>query len=99
MDKQDKPDVVFRGFPLDIEYFVEDYEYCYRVTVAFPTKCRDTGNPIKLYLYYSYGRPQYTKLEAIRTALIESMTHEIDECLYVDGDRVFDPHVPEKLHT
>jgi hypothetical protein len=92
-------DIELKGFPLNIEYFVEEYEYCYRITVAFPTQDRDEDKPIKLYLYYSYGRPQYTKLEAIRTALIESMTHEIDECLYVEGERVFDPHDPNKLHS
>lgn len=91
-------EVELRNFPVPIEYWVEEYPYCNKVTIAVKTKDRDTGGEMKLYLYFSYDRERYPKVEAIRTALIEAMTHEIDECLYVDGDRIFDPHVPEKLH-
>jgi hypothetical protein len=90
--------IELKGFPVPLEYFVEEFEYCYRIQVAFPTTDRDNGNPIKLYLYYSYGKDYYSRVEAIRTALIESLTHEVDECLYLNGDRIFDPHIPEKLH-
>jgi hypothetical protein len=90
--------IELKGFPISLEYFIEEFDYCYRVQVAFPTQCRDDGHPIKLYLYYSYGKDQYSKVEAVRTALIESLTHEIDECFLVDGERVFDPHNPDKLH-
>jgi hypothetical protein len=91
--------IELKGFPIPLEYFVEEFEYCYRIQIAFPTADRDNGKPIKLFLYYSYGRPQYSKVEAIRTALVEAMTHEIDECLYLNGNRLFDPHDPEKLHV
>jgi hypothetical protein len=90
--------VELKGFPIPLEYFVEEFDYCYRIQVWFTTTCRDTSKPIKLFLYYSYSKDQYSEVDAIRTALVESMTHEIDECLYVGGDRVFDPHDPEKLH-
>lgn len=90
--------IELKGFPIPLQYFVEEFDYCYRIQIAFPCNDRENGDPIKLFLYYSYGKDQYSKLEAIRTALIESMTHEIDECLYVNDDRVFDPHNPNKLH-
>lgn len=90
--------VELKGFPLNIKYLVEEYDYCYRVQVWFPTSCRDTSKPIELFLYYSYSKDRYSELEAVRTALIESMTHEIDECLLLNGERVFDPHDPQKLH-
>jgi hypothetical protein len=72
----EKRSVELKSFPLNLRYWVEEYEYSYRITVVM----------------------SYTEVEAVRTALIEAMTHEINECLYVDGDRIFDPHVPEKLH-
>ena len=90
--------IELKGFPIPLKYFVEEFDYSYKITIDFQTADRDNGKPIHLFLYYSYGKDQYTRLEAIRTALIESMTHEIDECLYVDNDRIFDPHDPEKLH-
>lgn len=90
--------VELRNFPIPLEYWVEEYDYSYRITVVMPCNDRDNGDPIKLFLYFSYGKDYYTEAEAIRTALVETMTHEIDECLHVNGDRVFDPHDPEKLH-
>lgn len=93
------PAIELRNFPLGIKYFVEEYDYCYRIQVSFLCADRDDGKPVELFLYYSYGKDQYSKVEAIRTALIESLTHEIDECLFVEGERVFDPHDPEKLHV
>lgn len=90
--------VELKSFPIPLEYFIEEYDYCYRIQVAFPCTDREDGKPIKLFLYYSYDKEQYSRLEAIRTALIESLTHEIDECLFVNGQRIFDPHDPEKLH-
>ena len=90
--------VELKGFPIPIRFFVEEFETVYRVTVDFKTQCRDGNGLIQLFLYYSYSKDQYSEAEAIRMALVESMTHEIDECLYLDGDRIFDPHIPEKLH-
>ena len=88
----DNAKIELRNFPLDIEYFIEEYDYVYRITVAFPCTDRDNGKPIKLFLYYSYLKELYSKPEAIRLALNESLAHEIDECLYMDGKRIFDPH-------
>lgn len=90
--------IELKGFPIPLQYFVEEFDYCYRIQISFPTADRDNGKPIKLFLYYSYSKDQYTKIEAIRTALIESLTHEVDECLYTEGNRVFDPHDINKLH-
>jgi hypothetical protein len=90
--------VELRGFPIPVRYFLEEFETVYRITIDFRTQCRDGKGAIQLFQYYSYSKDYYTEVEAIRTALIDSMTHEIDECLYLDGDRVFDPHIPEKLH-
>ncbi len=35
----------------------------------------------------------------VRAAIHELAAHEIDECLQVDGRRVFDPHVPESFRA
>lgn len=92
------PNVKLKDFPIPLEYWVEEYDYSYRITVAMPCTDRDKGDPIKLFLYFTYDKDYYTEVEAVREALAETMLHEIDECLYVDGDRVFDPHDPNKLH-
>lgn len=91
-------EIKLKDFPIPLEYWVEEYDYSYRITVAMPCKDRDEGDPIKLFLYFTYDKDYYTEVEAVREALAETMLHEIDECLYVDGDRVFDPHDPNKLH-
>jgi hypothetical protein len=90
--------IELKNFPIPLEYFVEEFDYCYRIQVAFPTADRENQKPIKLYLYYSYDKEQYSYLEAVRTALIESLTHEVDECLLVNEERIFDPHDPQRLH-
>jgi hypothetical protein len=90
--------IQLKGFPIPLEYFVEEFETVYRIQIVFPTQDRDNGRPMQLFQYYSYHKDQYSELEAIRTALIESVTHEIDECLFLNNERGFDPHNPEKLH-
>lgn len=84
--------IEFKGFPIDVDFFVEEFDYSYKIQVSFPTKDRDEGKPMRLFLYFSYLKENYTQAEALRTALIESMTHEIEECLYENGKRIFDPH-------
>lgn len=88
--------IEFKGFPVDLKFFVEEFDYVYQIQVWFTTRDRDHGNPMELFLYFSYLKENYTKAQAVRTALIEAMTHEVDECLYVNGDRVFDPHDAQK---
>jgi hypothetical protein len=90
-------EIEFRGFPIDMKFLVEEYDYTYRVQVWFTTSDRDYGKPMELFLYFSYLKENYSKAQAIRTALVEAMTHEIEECLYANGDRIFDPHDPQKL--
>ena len=89
--------VELKGFPIPIEYFIEEYDYIYRIQVSFPSKDRNSGNDMKLFfLNYSFSKDDYSKAEALRTALIASLSHEVDECLYQDNDRIFDPHDPNK---
>lgn len=90
--------IEFKGFPVDIKFSVEEFDYIYQVQVWFTTKDRDLDKPMELFLYFSYLKENFTKAEAIRTALVEAMTHEIDECLYVNQQRVFDPHDPDRAH-
>lgn len=89
--------VELRGFPLPIDYFIEEYDYIYRIQISFSTKDRTSGKDMKLFfLNYSFDKDNYSKAEALRAALIASLSHEVDECLYQDGDRIFDPHDPNK---
>ncbi len=39
------------------------------------------------------------KKQLIRRYLLEAITHEIDECLLIDGERCFDPHKPKIQNT
>ena len=91
--------IELRGFPADLKFFIEEFDYVYHIQVSMATHDRDKGDPIELFLYFSYLKENYSRVEAIRTALIEAMTHEIDECLYVNNQRIFDPHDPEKVHV
>lgn len=77
---------------MKLEYFVDEYDYVYDITVAFNTLDRDTGGPMKLFIYYHFFKDDYSKIEALRVALKNAVSHEIDECLYQDNIRVFDPH-------
>lgn len=47
-----------------------------------------------LYRWKGNGKGQTKKqlAKAVRTVLIDHFTHEIDEGLWIDGERVFDPH-------
>lgn len=85
--------IELRNFPMDLKFFVEEFEYVYRVQVWFPTLDRDNNSSMDLFIYFSYPKDTYSKAEAIRAALIEAISHEIDECFYVNNKRLFDPHL------
>lgn len=54
---------------------------------------RETGAPLRItFIDPLRGETPRERLNAIREMLIAIATHEIDECLMVRGERVFDPH-------
>jgi len=63
-----------------------------RVQIHTEIISRDTGKPMALYFSNDFpvGRPDAA---CIRELLIEAVRHEIEECIFVDGVRVWDPHV------
>lgn len=60
-----------------------------RVEVSVPH--RDTGTPISVSMQ-RHMLADMGEANAVRTLLAELLLHELDECIYVRGERVFDPH-------
>lgn len=54
---------------------------------------RDTGRPTVVEHYYRH--PTLDPATALRAALLQFVTHEVDESILVDGVRPFDPHTFE----
>lgn len=67
------------------------------VSVAASIACRDTGLPgyVSRTEHLSYvvaGNPRNLKAQ-IRATIAEVILHELDECLYIDGERLCaEPH-------
>jgi len=60
---------------------------------------RDTGIPIRLEATYPLYEPlgentPATRAHALRSALMDWFSHEVDEMIRVDGKRLNDPHAP-----
>lgn len=59
---------------------------------------RDTGKPINLQIDQDFSQvilsDDATVLNELRTFIHWAVKHELDECLYVDGKRKWDPHGP-----
>jgi hypothetical protein len=53
---------------------------------------RETGAPMALYFRNDFPETR-PDAACIRELLIEAVRHEIEECIFVDGVRVWDPHV------
>ena len=79
-----------RGNPFD--FFRAPPSGFKRVLIHTEIISRDTGKPMALYFSNDFpvGRPDAA---CIRELLIEAVRHEIEECIFVDGVRVWDPHV------
>lgn len=66
---------------------------------------RETGIPgwveqlsiISVDVAADYLRDDAAFLRWIRSEILDRLEHEIDESIYFDGRRVFDPHDPEAL--
>lgn len=90
--------VELNHFPIPLNIFVEEYDYIYNVRVNMYVRDReDPKKEILLTFTHNYFRDDFSRPEAIRHMLHYAMTHEIDECLLVDGKRIFDPHVNETI--
>jgi hypothetical protein len=64
-----------------------------RVEVHAEVRDRESGRPLLINFSKNFF-PACDEHTAIRETLIESLTHEVDECLLVNGERIHDPHVP-----
>lgn len=53
----------------------------------------DSLKEVLLTFTHNYFKEEFSRPEAVRHMLHYAMTHEIDECLYVNDTRVFDPHL------
>lgn len=72
-----------------------------RMELSAVVSDRVTGEPIPVVLSQSIQLPldlDPTTMvnHALRRALIQLLTHELDECLYVNGSQLHDPHEGER---
>jgi hypothetical protein len=59
--------------------------------IALGVRQVETGERIEVFSV-AVGTGDSWDGEAIRTAVIDALVHEVDECLFVNGKRVRDPH-------
>lgn len=84
--------IELKNFPMDVKYFVEEFDYIYQINVSIPMTCRDSGNPGRIFHTRTYFKEDISLPEAIRETIKWILAHEVDECLLVNGERIFDPH-------
>lgn len=65
------------------------------VTIDVPD--RVTGQVLRGAKHFLFDRSDRRELALhIRRAVRELLLHEIDESIYIDGERIFDPHAEEE---
>ena len=81
-------------FKIDEARFVEERKerFGYRVVVLLRVRAVATGLPEDITFTGPLRMDPENKKAAVRDLLIQAITHEIDECLYIDGERLTDPH-------
>lgn len=72
-------------------YRIEKIDNLKVVYLEFWNLERDSGERALMTTQYAVN-PDMNDFDAVRTAMRLAMEHEIDECLYLDGVRVNDPH-------
>jgi hypothetical protein len=77
-----------------------EYPGYWRVKSMIDSPDRDTGvvDPFEVPCLFKHdGEPSRETLAVwVRDAVLDQLTHELDEGLLVDGVRVFDPHAEKK---
>lgn len=81
-------DIVLRRFPIPLEVFYGGSWVDVRIVVLD----RDTGSEEPVQFRFTPTRVIASPAEMIRDAIVWALTHEVEECLLVNGVRVFDPH-------
>ena len=68
----------------------------FRICITMNARDRDTGKAKKLWVYRDQFADRFKSsreiLAAVRAVAKFGVTHEIDESLYFDNKRIFDPH-------
>lgn len=67
-----------------------------RIILKFKINDRNTGSPRPIWTYKDYDRAYFksTKqiVDQVRFLAKWFVSHEVDECIYLDDERVYDPH-------
>lgn len=67
-----------------------------RIILKFKIKDRDTGKPRPIWTFKDYNRSFFKSIKQIvdqvRYLTKWFVLHEVDECLYLDNKRLYDPH-------
>lgn len=98
--------IELRGFRIDRLVIGEYRAYetaAQRVNISARVADRDTGLPA--YIANSnlvfddapvFRGDVLERARFVRRLLLDMLAHELDECLYVNGERIFDPHKGER---
>jgi hypothetical protein len=83
-----------RHFPLPVELGVHWPWHPHLVCALVTVSDRESGEPLKLCFHRPLKKWATDKdvADEVRRHLKWVATHEVDECLYLDGVRIFDPH-------
>lgn len=80
--------IEIRNYPVPLEVF---YGGSW-VDVRLLIRDRDTGAEEPIQFRFNPPRSFESPAHMVRDAIAWVLTHELEECLHVDGVRVFDPH-------
>ncbi len=77
--------------------------YATKVRAVLRVPDRDHGGPSAIWQSHAFAEHAMglqsmrgTLIREVRRMLREALLRELDECLLIDGERVFDPHKDEK---
>jgi hypothetical protein len=99
------PSIELRGFPAEIHVAIdppntpETRTLTRMVKVEMQVRHRDTGERTRIVIANSFpddlDKDPRALADFVRYMVREALLHELDECLYLDGKRLNDPHANE----
>lgn len=83
--------IEIRRFPIDVKLTtIND-----AVRVVMQVRERDSGSELEVASDNFVTDSGLDFFRQVRQLVIDHIAHELDECFYVDGERMFDPHLKE----
>lgn len=86
--------VELRGFPMKFDMSIRDHGPGQVLMVSYKALDVNGTGPLQILRVFDlYGENAVPAIvHVLRRAILELLEHELDECLFVNGVRVHDPH-------